>query len=60
MLKQKGYEVIDKRENGRALWVVGGKELENELRVYNKYYYYFTFAPRGGKSTKLRPGWFVR
>jgi very-short-patch-repair endonuclease len=60
LLKQKGYEVIDKREKGGAIWVVGGKELENELRSYHKYNYYFTFAPNGGTATKQRPAWFVR
>lgn len=54
-----GLEVIDKRGQGGALWVVGSRELEPTLReAYPGVS--FTFSPSGGRATGNRPAWWVK
>ncbi|WP_144553347.1 hypothetical protein [Bacillus sp. X1(2014)] len=60
-LQKSGYEVLDKREKGGALWVIGGEELEHfieELSVSENIK--FSFAKKGSKSTKNVPAWFTK
>ncbi|WP_110113061.1 sigma factor-like helix-turn-helix DNA-binding protein [Bacillus sp. CGMCC 1.16541] len=52
-------EVIDKRANNGALWVVGGWELNNILFPLKKHRIYFRFSEKGGKATRKRPSWFL-
>ena len=60
-LSKKGYEVIDKRAKGGALWIVGGKELDSVLKETKKSYgALWTFCKNGGGSTSHRPSWFTQ
>lgn len=58
-LKSKGVEVIDKREKGGALWVVGGLELGNDMKILSMNNVTFKFLKKGGKSTKHKPAWYL-
>ena len=52
-LEALGFEVIDKRGAGGALWVVGGPELRNQLVPRG-----FKFAEHGGRATGKSPAWY--
>lgn len=60
-LQDKDLEVIDKREAGGALWIVGDKaELTPVVKeIGNLYGAYGNFSA-GGRATKHRPGWFTQ
>ncbi|MCD5324458.1 MULTISPECIES: sigma factor-like helix-turn-helix DNA-binding protein [Pontibacillus] len=58
-LKEHGLEVLDKRANKGAIWVVGNWSLKEILFPLKKYNIYFRFAKKGSKSTKRRPAWFM-
>ena len=59
-LQDLGLEVIDKRSNGGAVWVVGGTELKDTLEKFAESGVRFKFAPRGSQSTGRRPAWWTR
>lgn len=60
-LKEKGLEVIDKRGNGGALWVVGDKSIDPILKETRKQFgSLWTFSAKGGYATKHRSGWFTK
>jgi len=60
-LKGKGLEVIDKRSNGGALWVVGDKSIDPVLKeTRQKFGSLWTFSEKGGYATKHRSGWFTK
>jgi very-short-patch-repair endonuclease len=46
--------VVDQRTKGGALWVIGGRELEDLLSPYG-----FKFAASGSHATKRRPAWYA-
>jgi hypothetical protein len=53
-LRSRGLDVIDRRSEGGALWVVGGQHLNDLLAAHG-----FTFAPKGSKTTRRRPAWYL-
>ncbi len=63
-LRDRGLDVIDKRQEGGGLWVVGGPELEPVLIQFEGVE--FQFAPEGGRATRnwytreKRPAWWIR
>ncbi len=60
-LKGKGLEVIDKRGNGGALWVVGDKSIDPILKeTRQKFGSLWTFSVKGGYATRHRSGWFTK
>jgi hypothetical protein len=60
-LQQLGYEVIDKREKGGALWLIGGKELEPFIKqLSEKEKIKFNFTIKGSKSTNNKPAWYTQ
>ena len=60
-LKGKGLEVIDKRGNGGALWVVGDKNIDPILKETRQLFgSLWTFSAKGGHATKHRSGWFTK
>jgi predicted peroxiredoxin len=59
-LKEKGLEVVDKREAGGALWVVGGQELAPAMEQLKARGISFTFSQNGGRASKHRPAWFTK
>ncbi|GEM_PF-6782396 len=59
LLKIDGFEVVDKREQGGALWVTGGPEHKAYFEEWRAKGYQF-FHTSGGRSTKDRPAWWLR
>ncbi len=60
-LKNTGLEVIDKRDKGGALWVIGDKSLDQVLKESRKQFgALWTFTDRGGGATKFRSAWFTK
>lgn len=60
-LKSNGLEVIDKRDRGGALWVIGGKELDAIIKESRKLYgALWTFSQNGGTATRNRTSWFTK
>jgi hypothetical protein len=59
-LKGKGLEVVDKREVGGALWVVGGQEIAPMLEELKAQGITFTYSQSGGRASKHRPAWFSK
>ena len=57
-LESKGHEVVDKRGNGGALWLIGGQELAPLITELKEDHISFTYAYNGSKSTDRRPAWF--
>jgi len=59
-LTSKKLSVLDKREKGGCIWIIGGKNLEpiiDELKTTMNIT--FKFAPNGGKTTKMQPAWYL-
>lgn len=56
-LVQAGFEVIDKRPQGGALWVVCDQERGKSLAALVNGVK-FIFAPNGGRATRKRPAWY--
>ncbi|MEQ6389239.1 AAA domain-containing protein [Bacillaceae bacterium S4-13-58] len=59
-LEELGYEVIDKRAKGGALWIIGGKELQPTIDKLKKQGIRFNFAKNGSRSTKNKAAWFTQ
>ncbi|MGO4373714.1 DUF4145 domain-containing protein, partial [Paenibacillus sp. MCAF20] len=58
-LAEKSLSVLDKRNNGGALWIIGGWELKDVLFALKGQGFYFRFARSGSQSTKRKPAWFL-
>ncbi|WML53328.1 AAA domain-containing protein [Neobacillus sp. PS3-12] len=54
-----GFEVVDKRDKGGALWLIGGEELSPIISELREYHIPFTFAYNGSKTTDKRPAWYT-
>lgn len=60
-LKNKGLEVVDKREKGGALWVIGDKGIDPILKETRKLFgALWTYSERGGGATQHRSAWFTK
>lgn len=59
-LSTNGAEVVDKRQNGGALWVIGGKELSQIMQDFKERGIHFAFKSGGGKATGGRDGWWAK
>ena len=59
-LKKSGVKYIDKRDNGGALWIIGGHELDSQIREYKNKGIIFTFKPGGGKATGHKDAWWTK
>ncbi len=60
-LKSMGLEVIDKRERGGALWVIGDKGIDPILKETRKIFgTLWTYSERGGAATRHRAAWFTK
>ncbi|SYX86199.1 DUF4145 domain-containing protein [Paenibacillus alvei] len=58
-LSDQGLNVVDKRPNGGALWIVGGWELKEALFSLKPQGILFKYAKNGSQSTKRKPAWFM-
>jgi hypothetical protein len=59
-LQDAGLEVIDNRDNGGALWVVGDIRLQKHLERLRTRGVVFSFAVSGGRATDGRPAWYTK
>jgi AcrR family transcriptional regulator len=60
-LRARGFEVIDKRAAGGKLWVMGpATELKPVMADLQRKGVKFGFAPKGGRATGGRAGWFTK
>ncbi len=56
-----GFEVVDKRLNGGALWVVGTRqELESTVKMAESLYKAYGTYCDGGRAVGYRKAWFTR
>ena len=60
LLQDAGVEVIDKRKNGGALWVIGGDELKPLMDQCKKIGVKFAYKPGGGKVSQNRDAWWTK
>jgi hypothetical protein len=58
-LKQRKLKVIDQREKGGNLWIVGGEEIDTLIEELDKMGIKFNFTQNGSKSTNYMPGWYT-
>ncbi|MFD1954832.1 sigma factor-like helix-turn-helix DNA-binding protein [Paenibacillus thailandensis] len=58
-LQTLSLQILDKRANGGALWIIGGWELKDKLFALKPFGFYFRFARNGSQSTKRKPAWFL-
>lgn len=60
--RSKGLEVIDKRDKGGCLWVVGSpSEIDDIVRAAcKKFYAGGNYAMNGGKASGYRTAWFTK
>ena len=54
-----GYEIVDKRDRGGALWLIGGQELSPFISELKKDHISFTYAYNGSKASNKRPAWYT-
>ena len=59
LLKEAGVEVIDKRQNGGSLWIIGGKNLKSLVERCQKIGVNFHYKAGGGKATKGQDAWWT-
>jgi very-short-patch-repair endonuclease/DNA polymerase III delta prime subunit len=59
-LKSEGYEVIDQREKGGCIWVVGDENLQPLMKKLERKNITFKFSPNGSRSTKRAPAWYSK
>ena len=61
LVKESGFEYIDKREKKGGLWIVAGEEEAKQfVKDCKDKGIIWTFAPNGSRSTKHKPGWYCR
>ena len=60
ILQNAGVEIIDKRANGGAMWVIGGNELKPLMDQCKELGVKFIYASGGGKATKNRAAWWTK
>jgi hypothetical protein len=59
-LAEQGYEIIDHREQGGDLWVVGDASLRPVMATLARKGLTFAFVLAGADATGKRPGWRLR
>lgn len=61
LIKESGFEYIDKRDKKGSLWIIAGKdEAEEFVKKCEAKGITWAFAPNGSRTTKRRPGWYCR
>ncbi|MEI4828328.1 hypothetical protein WAX78_02490 [Bacillus sp. FJAT-53711] len=58
-LKSQNVKMIDKRNRGGTLWVIGGLELSKILFPLQEHKVYFRYMAKGNRTTKNKPAWFL-
>ena len=58
-IRRQEIPFVDKRAQGGALWIIGGRELSDFVKECRRRGVYFQFCPGGGKSTQGQDAWYV-
>lgn len=53
-------KIIDKRKNGGALWVTGGKELSEIMKEFKSLGIIFHYKKGGGRATSGKDAWYAQ
>ena len=59
-LRFSGVKYVDNRNQGGALWAIGGHELDDMMAELKKQGTAFVFSEKGGKATKGQAGWWYK
>ncbi|NRY63820.1 UvrD-helicase domain-containing protein [Clostridium beijerinckii] len=60
VLTKNKIKFVDNRAKKGAFWIIGGMELQNIIRIFNKHGLKFAFAKNGGKATGRKPSWYLK
>lgn len=60
LLDDMNLEYVDKRPKNGVLWVIGGREIEENMKALKAKGHHFTFKPEGGRVTHGLPGWWKK
>ena len=61
LIKEAGFEFIDKRDKKGGLWIIAGKEEARDfVKKCESKGIIWSFAPNGSRTTKHKPGWYCR
>lgn len=60
ILRINNFEIIDKRDKGGVIWIVGSKEVEDLLNILELKNIKVVFTPNGGRASKRRPAWYIK
>ena len=60
LLDAMDLEYIDKRPKNGVLWVIGGREIDEEMKALKAKGHRFKFKPEGGRVTHGMPGWWKK
>ncbi|MGF9966827.1 hypothetical protein, partial [Bacillus rhizoplanae] len=58
-LKAQDVEILDKRNRGGTLWIIGGRELNKILFPLIEHKIFFHYMVKGSRTTKNKPAWFL-
>jgi len=58
-LEAYGFEYVDQRPEGGALWVVAGKDFEGVAEYWRDQSIIFEYTEHGGKAVDWRPSWWT-
>lgn len=59
-LRFSGVKYIDNRNQGGALWAIGGHELDDMMAEMKRKGIVFVFSEKGGKATKGQTAWWYK
>lgn len=59
-LNENHITYVDNRSVGGALWLFGGEELSPIAKAAENFGVHFKYARAGGKTTKGKPGWYIK
>ncbi len=59
-LQAASAKIVDKRNNGGALWVIGGQNLAPIMKQFSAQGIHFNFKAGGGKATDGKDGWWAK
>jgi very-short-patch-repair endonuclease len=59
-MKLSGFDVIDYRDKSKTIYVIGGRDLEENLKSYRSKGLIFRFFEKGNRTTKFRTAWYAK
>ncbi|NLC26583.1 MAG: hypothetical protein GX777_08195 [Fastidiosipila sp.] len=60
LIENYGLEYKDKRDSGGAIWVIGGRELNNIMINLSNLGFHFKYKRGGGRSSNYRDAWWSK